>query len=180
MRIVVSGTHGSGKSTLISDFASVRPDYIRLDDPYESVDDADSAGIASFVAQFRVASARLRDEPTTSVIAERGPLDFLAYLVAFDTLGRGDTSALVHSGLSTARRAMDTVDLVVVLPADTVDVPSDEDRSLRVAMADALLELVDDADITGPARVVELSGSPEARLAALLEELDGSSSLAPI
>lgn len=180
MRIVVSGTHGSGKSTLISDFASVRPGYVRFDDPYESVDEIDFAGVASFVAQFRLACSRLLANPTTSVIAERGPLDFLAYLMALDALGRGDTSALVQSGLAVARSAMDTVDLLVVLPPETSDVPPEEDRPLRAAMADALLELIDDADVTGSARVVELAGSPERRLAELLEELDGGSSPAPI
>jgi len=180
MRIVVSGTHSSGKSTLISDFASVRPHYVRFDDPHESVGDADSAGVGSFVAQFRLACSRLLAEPATSVIAERGPLDFLAYLMAFDALGRGDTSALVQSGLAVARSAMDTVDLLVVLPPETSDVPPDEDRPLRMGMTDALLELVDDADLTGSARVVELAGSPERRLSELLEVLDEGSSPAPI
>ncbi|WP_257021659.1 hypothetical protein [Leifsonia sp. AK011] len=100
--------------------------------------------------------------------------------MALDALGRADTSALVRSGLPVARSTMDTVDLLVVLPPDTAPVAPDEDRALRGAMADALLDLVDDADVTGSARVVELSGSPERRLAELLEELDGGSSPSPI
>ena len=35
MRIVISGTHASGKSTLIADFASRRPEFEVFPDPYE-------------------------------------------------------------------------------------------------------------------------------------------------
>ena len=34
MRIVVSGTHASGKSTLIADFLAARPEYLSLGDPF--------------------------------------------------------------------------------------------------------------------------------------------------
>ena len=40
MRIVVSGTHASGKSTLISDFALRHPEFVVLPDPFEALDDA--------------------------------------------------------------------------------------------------------------------------------------------
>lgn len=83
VRIVVSGTHASGKSTLISDFASRHPEFTVLPDPFELVDEDDAVGAALFAAQLRIAADRLTDEPgRTHVIAERGPLDFLAYLLA--------------------------------------------------------------------------------------------------
>ncbi len=172
MRIVVSGTHASGKSTLISDFLQIHPEFATMGDPFDSIDDLAAAGVDSFAAQFRLASARLIDRSAgESVIVERGPLDFLAYLIALGDLGRADTSALVQSGVAPARRAMDTVDLLVVLPHDPIVVGADEDPRLRRAMADALLELVDDPDLVGSAHVVELSGSPSARVTALDELL---------
>ena len=88
MRIVVSGTHASGKSTLIADFAAAHPGYRMLPDPFELLDEAAEADAAAFVAQLRLSAARLtRLAPGDDVIAERGPLDFLAYLDALDVLG---------------------------------------------------------------------------------------------
>lgn len=125
MRIVVSGTHASGKSTLIADFAAAHPGYRVLPDPFELLDEAAGADAAGFVAQLRVSAGRLtRLERGDSVIAERGPLDFLAYL---DALGAAD---LVRAAAETTRVAMAHVDLLVVLPlsaADGIRVPADED-----------------------------------------------------
>ena len=47
MRIVVSGTHAAGKSTLVSDLALVLRGHARLPDPFELLDDDDEpAGAA--------------------------------------------------------------------------------------------------------------------------------------
>lgn len=178
MLVVVSGTHASGKSTLIAEFAALHPDFEVLPDPFELLDDADlEPGADSFVAQLRVAAARLR-EPARGVsrIAERGPLDFLAYLDALVYLRRPTrSSALFRSGLATAAAAMAQVDLLVLLPlaeADPIEVPHDEDPALRSAMNDSLLELADDPDLIGNARVVEITGSPSHRLALLEDAIE--------
>ena len=168
MRIVVSGTHATGKSTLISDFALAHPEFAVLPDPFELVDE--DLGSGSFVAQLRVSAERLLDpDLPRAVIAERGPLDFLAYLVALYELDRSTSAAaLVRREAPLAARAMAQADLLVLLPFDDrIAVPEEEDPELRDAMAQALLELADDEDLTGAARILELSGSPSARLAAL-------------
>jgi hypothetical protein len=173
MLVVISGTHASGKSTLISDFAALHPDFQVLPDPYEVLDDADvDSAMDSFSAQLQLASARLA-EPSQGAprIAERGPLDFLAYLDALVRLDRPTrSSALVRSGVATAADAMAHVDLLVLLPlteSDRIEVPADEDPELRSAMNDSLLELADDPDLVGSARVIEVTGSPSGRLAQL-------------
>lgn len=171
MRIVVSGTHASGKSTLIADFSAAHPGYEVLPDPYELLENAgDEPDAGLFLAQLGVSARRLREfRRGARIIAERGPLDFLAYLDALEALGRptrargGDSRAVE---LTTA--AMAHVDLLVVLPlGDDIRVPADEDPALRGAMDDALLELSEDPDLTGSARVIEVTGDPAARLAAL-------------
>lgn len=174
MRIVVSGTHASGKSTLIADFAAAHPGYRVLPDPFELLDEATEADSAAFVAQLRLSAARLtRLAPADDVIAERGPLDFLAYLDALDALGRsGRASDLVRAGADATREAMARVDLLVVLAPVGIGVPAEEDPALRAAMDDALREFADDPDLTGGARVIELSGSPEQRLRGLEAALD--------
>lgn len=173
MRIVVSGTHASGKSTLIADFAARHPEFTVLPDPFELVEasyDEPEAGV--FWQQLRIAAARLEElEEGTRVIAERGPLDFLAYLTALETLGRpGRSAEAPRRGYAVTAAAMADVDLLVLLPLSArnpIAVPDDEDPELREATDEALLELSDDPDLVGGATVVEVVGGPEERVAAV-------------
>jgi hypothetical protein len=172
MRVIVSGSHGSGKSTLISDFALSHPDWEVLPDPYEFVDlDAGEPSVPLFIEQLRIAAARMREPSVGHLIAERGPLDFLAYLHAMETLGRSTLPReLTEWGYDLTRLVMTEVDLLVVLPLNRVDALSigdDEDRELRDAMNMALLELADDRHLTGRAAVTEIVGSRDERLASL-------------
>lgn len=177
MRIVVSGTHASGKSTLVSDLAATLG-CPALPDPFELVDDdLDPAGAASFVAQLDVAAERLVELPhSADVVAERGPVDLLAYLAALSDLGRPSVGPVVLGRLrASTAAAMTHVDLLVVLPLDPaagIRVPEDEDPGLRDAMDARLLDLVDDDELVGPATtVVEVAGGPEERLAQALAAL---------
>ncbi|MDR6868039.1 putative ATPase [Microbacterium resistens] len=170
MRIVVSGTHASGKSTLISDFSLTQRGFAVLPDPFDEIETEDPAGVASFLAQLRVAAARLRDSPPgTDVIAERGPLDFLAYLRAVDELGRSSSAAaLAAAEEERAVAAMRHVDLLIALPlTGDIVVDDEEDPALRTAMDQALLELLDDRHLCGGATVIEVTGNTSSRLASL-------------
>lgn len=174
MRIVVSGTHASGKSTLISDFAVEHPEFTVLPDPFELVDEeGDAPSAALFASQLRVAADRLVSDPHHEpLIAERGPLDFLAYLMAWAELTGGSLDeGFRERAIARTAEALGTIDLLVVLPltaSDAIHVGADEHRELRSAMNDVLMELIDDSDLTGGRlAVVEITGSPSARLAAL-------------
>jgi hypothetical protein len=123
-----------------------------------------------FARQLRVAARRLGpDEVAGNVIAERGPLDFLAYLLALDEVTGASSSAelLERSAIVTAE-ALGYVDLLIMLPlnsADAIEVGADEDPELRTAMNDVLIDLVDDADLVGSRlKVAEVVGSPSDRL----------------
>jgi AAA domain len=171
MRIVVSGTHASGKSTLISDFAGRHPDFEVFGDVYELLDDApDEPDAATFAAQFVISAERLEDHDGGQLVVERGPLDFLAYLEALERLGRPTRGGTpTQRLLDRAAAAMAGVDVVAVLPLndrDLIEVSADEDLELRVAMNDALLDYVD-TDLIGAASVVEITGDPSDRVAAL-------------
>jgi hypothetical protein len=174
MRIVVSGTHASGKSTLIADFQARHPGFTVLPDPFELVDAAyDEPDAGVFWQQLRIAAARLEEfGPGDRVIAERGPLDFLAYLTALEALGRpGRSAEAIRRGYPVTAAAMDGVDLLVLLPLSArhpIPAPEDEDPELREAMDEALLELSDDPDLVGEGTVVaELVGDAETRVAEL-------------
>lgn len=180
MRIVVSGTHASGKSTLVSDFVMRHREFTVLPDPFELVDEAGDAPTAAlFATQLRIAADRLTDGTVGEhLIAERGPIDFLAYLVALGELnGSALDEASLRRAMARTAEALRAVDVLVVLPLTTCDpihVGSDEHLELRTSMNDALLELIDDPDLVGEhLTVAELTGDPAARLAEL-EALTGS------
>ncbi len=179
MRIVVSGTHASGKSTLVADFCAAHPEFDHLPDPFELLDEFDDQpGASSFLTQLAASARRLEGlDPHSEVIAERGPLDFLAYLVALESLGRVRLpEEVIERAEAITRAAMQHVDLVLLLPlnsADEIWVHPEEDLSLRAAMNDALLELGDDPELIGDrALTVELTGDRQARLRALESAID--------
>ena len=181
----MSGTHASGKSTLVSDLATALG-CAQLPDPYELVDDdLEPAGPESFGQQLAFAAERLVELPAgADAVAERGPLDFLAYLAALADLGRSTVSADAIAGLRVVTsEAMSHVDLLVVLPLevpDLIHVPDDEDPDLRAAMGARLLELVDDPDLVPvTTTVIEVSGRPEQRLDQAVTAVAGSSGRYP-
>ncbi|MGW9159356.1 AAA family ATPase [Microbacterium sp. NPDC055665] len=176
MRIVVSGTHASGKSTLISDFHAVHPEYRTLGDPFEDLDLEEPAGEAGFAAQLRISTVRLQESSADDdVIAERGPLDFLAYLIALERLGRSD-GALLARASRIVEESAESIDLIVVVPLDgerPIHVPDDEDPELREAMDQALQEIADDLEHDDVVRVITVGGDAASRLRAVLAAVAG-------
>jgi hypothetical protein len=179
VRIAVSGTHCSGKSTLVDDFLAAHRDYVHEPEPYEWLEDVYGESAAAepdaedFYRQLQFSVERLGNYETGArVIAERSPLDFLAYILALDDLGRtGRDCALIASATEVAAAGMAHVDLLVLLPLNTTDgisAPDEEDLELREAMNDHLLDLVatDPYSLLASGRplVVELHGRRHARL----------------
>jgi len=176
MRIVVSGTHASGKSTLVSAFADAHPEFTVLPDPFEHIDAAaERPGAETFAAQLAITARRLLATDDRPLIAERGPIDFLAYLDALDVLGRGEYAReLFDRGVLPTARAMATVDLLVLLPLDYgIRVAREEDPLLRAATDDALRDLAEDPDVIGDTPVIELVGPLPRRLAQLEDAITG-------
>ncbi len=181
MRIAISGTHCSGKSTLAGDFLAAHRDYVHEPEPWEWLVEVYNESLseepdgADFYRQLEVSVERLRTYRTGArVIAERCPVDFLAYLLALDDLGRDRRAkSLVEGAAEVARLGMEHVDLLIVLPledADGIDAPESEDLELRDAMNDRLLELIAGNEydlLRASLRVVEVQGGRKRRLAAL-------------
>lgn len=166
VRIAISGTHASGKSTLIGDFVHLHRSFTVVDEPYVFLDPATGgADVSSFLRQLFVSIELFRDSTVDGdAIFERSPLDFVAYLAALATLGR---PALSRSELAEvfdrAATALRYIDMLAVLPLDRhlqlhLD---DEDEDLRGAMDCELLDLLADVECELP--VVEIAGSREFR-----------------
>ena len=180
MRIAISGTHGSGKTTLAEDFLAAHRDYLHEPEPYEWLEDvygeamSEEPAADDFWRQLEISVDRLSSHPPGArVIAERSPLDFLAYLLALHDLGREPRDCeRITSAAELAAAGLAHVDLLVVLPLDDgIAIPDSEDLALRDAMNERLLELITADDYAlfagGTPRVVEVQGDRAARLRAL-------------
>ncbi len=179
MRIAVSGTHGSGKSTLVEDFVVAHREYVHEPEPYEWLQEvygeaaAEEPGVDDFYRQLELSVERLREYgPGANVIAERSPLDFLAYILALIELGRaGRDCALSASAVEVAASGLAHLDLLVLLPLNATDgiaAPLDEDVELREEMNDRLMDLIASDPyslfIAGRPRVIEVHGTRQQRL----------------
>jgi AAA domain-containing protein len=191
MRIAVSGTHCTGKSTLIDEFLLAHPDFVHEPEPYTALQD-DYGEVFSaepceddFYRQLEFNVERLRSHRVGErVIFERCPADFVAYLLALRDLGRGANSRATEEALGLAKQAIVLLDLIVFLPLD--DKPlrvmaESEDRELRCAVDRHLIGILCDDEFgffnqRNP-MILEARGSTAGRLRtieATLEARPGS------
>jgi hypothetical protein len=156
MKVAISGTHCSGKSTLIDEFLLAHPDFAHEPEPYEALQEEYNETFAAdpcaedFYRQLEYNVGRLLHYGAGDrVIYERSPADYLAYMLALAQLGRDpDASRVLKNSLDMVRDAVPLLDVVVFLPAEDLysEVSDSEDPELRSAM-DTSLEgiLIDDA-----------------------------------
>ena len=188
MRIAVSGSHCSGKTTLVEDFLERHPDYAHEPEPYEWLAEAQGAAFSAELCatdvwqQLELSAERLSSPPPGSrVIAERCAIDFLAYLEALLHLGREDTSRMLDEARDLVRRGLNALDLLVVLPLndeDGIETPESEDPELREAMNLSLLEIIEsewEELSAGKVRLVEIRGTRQQRLVAFESALASAS-----
>ena len=162
MRIAVSGSHCTGKSTLIDEFLVAHPDFIHEPEPYtvlvEELGEEFSAEpcVEDFLRQLEFNVQRLTQHtPGTRVIYERCPIDFLAYI---ECLTRADTDLVAR-----VSAAMQHLDLIVYLPIDnSIGVDEDEFPKLRKAV-DRRLSVIYREDEFGIS-VIEATGPTKNRL----------------
>lgn len=175
MRIAVTGTHGTGKTTLIGDFVAAHPGYESVPEPYWLLDQRDmpfaDGPTAADLEQQLHQSCRLILEHAgeRDVVFDRCPLDFLAYL---DIVSADEGFEWLPQGSLLGRidRALATLDLVVFVPLlqrDEIEVPIEYpklrarvDRRLKAMLRQDDLGLLQD----GP-RILEVSGTRAGRVA---------------
>ena len=176
MRIGISGTHGTGKTTLAEELCAHLPGHITADEPYYLLEEEGyEFGFPPSPDDYRALLARslqslTEPSPLPGVIFDRTPLDYLAYLAATgaDAEREADTAAL-----KPALASLDLLVITVITPETERLLPTPELPELREAMNDALLELVyaDPLDAWPDLPVLELDGPLDARLPAVLAAL---------
>jgi AAA domain len=179
MRVGISGTHGTGKTTLAGELCAHLPGHELADEPYYLLEDeGHEFAFPPSPEDYRALLARslrsLGSPPRPpAVVFDRTPLDYLAYLAATGA----DPSA--EAGSAVLRPAFASLDLLVITPITPQTeqfLPAAELPGLRSQMNDALLELVygDPLDAWGDVPVLELTGPLDGRLDAVLAALGQS------
>lgn len=182
MRIAVSGSHSTGKSTLIEAFLAERPHYAHEPEAYELLADEismtpaegpDFEGLTALIELTVLVLANY--QPGDAVIFERSPVDYLAYAAVTHGMTRAERQDLLDTHLPTVQDAVRQLDLIVLLPVSSRGVAGreGEDEGFRQRVDEALRQALvdDDYDLFsdhGAAVVLELSPSPGEQLAELL------------
>ena len=181
MRIAVSGSHSTGKSTLIAAFLARCPHFGEEPEAFELLGDEitllpgegpDIDGLVALIEHTIDLVAGY--EPGAAVVFERSPVDYLAYAVVSESIPAAERVTFVERYAPAVREAIRHLDLVVLLPITSV-IPArpEDDEGFRDRVDDALRSaLIDDEHdlFDGPAapRVVELSTYPGRWLAELV------------
>ncbi len=180
MRIAVTGTHGSGKTTLIEDFVAAHPAYEAVAEPYWSLAErgalfAAKPDIADFEAQLAESCRLILETRGDNVVFDRCPLDFLAYL---DVVSADEGSEWLPQGklLTRLSRALANLDLIVFIAlAQPDDIKTPIEHPTLRRRVDARLKAMIRNDelglLAGRARVVEVTGTRERRVAGVEEEM---------
>lgn len=175
MRIAISGTHRSGKSTLIDELSSVLPDHVRVDEPYLRMEEdghefSHPPSLEDFEAQLEHSIEALC-EVRKHALFDRCPLDFLAYAAVHE-----DADAFDLDGwLPEVRAALETLDLIVFVPIEAKDrivfSPDADEEDSRGRVDEKLRELLLDDPFELDVEVLEVAGSAQSRARAVLERI---------
>ena len=87
MRIAISGTHFSDKSTLVETLSEALPEYTTVEEPYhllqeEGYEFAELPSLEDFELQMERSIENL-DGSASNIIFDRCPADILGYLLSY-------------------------------------------------------------------------------------------------
>jgi hypothetical protein len=180
MRVGISGTHGTGKTTLAGALCQRLPGYALADEPYYLLaDEGYEFGFPPSPEDYRALLARSVQSlcsPLPAIVFDRTPLDYLAYLAAIGADPAAIGADPADDAAAALQPAFASLDLLVItmITAETERVlPPAELPALRSQMNDALLDLVHDdpLDAWPDLPILELDGPLDARLPAVLAAL---------
>jgi AAA domain len=177
MRVGISGTHGTGKTTLAQALCARLPGHVAADEPYYLLaEQGYEFGFPPSPEDYRALLARSVRSLTAAgelpgVVFDRTPLDYLAYLAA---VGADPVEQASAAALRPAFASLDLLVITVITPETERVLPAAEMPRLRAEMNDALLELVYDDPLNawGDIPVLELSGRLDSRPDEVLAALD--------
>jgi AAA domain len=183
MRVGISGTHGTGKTTLAGALCARLPGHVVADEPYYLLEEEGyEFGFPPSLEDYRALLARsvqtLSSSRRPGIVFDRTPLDYLAYLAA---IGADPADEAGAAALQPAFASLDLLAITVITPETEQVLPAAEMPRLRSDMNDALVELVHDDPLNAweDIPVLELDGPLDRRLDAVLAALDQARRLRP-
>ncbi|MGC1456486.1 MAG: AAA family ATPase [Nitrospirota bacterium] len=178
MRIAISGTHFSGKSTLVEALSEVLPHYTAIEEPYyllaeEGYEFAELPSLEDFEHMLERSIENLV-ESVQNVIFDRCPADILGYL-----LTHADAEAFdLEKWLPRVKTALRKLDLIVFLSIEKPDrivLPLSQDAAYRLRVDEEFQELILGDSFDFEVDVLEVTGSPQARLERVLAHIRNGS-----
>jgi hypothetical protein len=176
MRVGISGTHGTGKTTLAGALCARLPGHVMADEPYYLLEEQGHEfefppSLEDYRALLACSVRCLNSPPLSGVVFDRTPLDYLAYLAA---TGADPADDVGTAALRSAFASLDLLVVTLITPETEQVLPPAELPGLRSRMNDALLELVHDDPLNAweDIPVLELDGPLDGRLGAVLAALD--------
>jgi hypothetical protein len=171
MRIAISGTHFSGKSTLVEALSEALPQYVVVEEPYSLLEEeghlfADPPSLEDFELQLERAIENM-DESGQDMIFDRCPADILGYILAHHDVNAFD----LEQWLPRVRAAVQKLDVIVFLPLEEPDrivLPSSQDAAYRQRVDDELKDILQDDPFNFEVDVLEVSGSLQMRAGRVL------------
>jgi hypothetical protein len=160
VRIAVSGTHFSGKSTLVEELSAALPGYLNVEEPYYLL--MEEGHEFDFELQLE-RSIELLSGSEPDVIFDRCPIDMLGYLLVHP-----DADAFhLEKWLPRVQAAIDTLDLIVFLPVeerDRIALPPSQDAGFRLDVDQQLKEIFLDNSLDLEMNVLEVTGALHERV----------------
>ncbi len=174
MRIAISGTHFSGKSTLVEALSEELPQYTTVDEPYhllqeEGYEFAESQSLEDFEQQLERSIENL-EESAPNVIFDRCPADILGYLLVHTDVDAFDLEAW----LPRVQAAIGKLDLMVFLPIEEPErivLPFSQDAEYRQQVDEKLREIILENPFNFEVDVLEVTGSPNKRVERVLAHI---------
>jgi len=172
MRLAVSGSHNTGKTTLIEALIRAMPEYKLVDEPYRLLEDegvqfAHTPSLADFELQLdrSIESITQRDG---NCVFDRCPADFLAYCLR----DHDSPSFQVAQWLPRVRHAMKLLDLIVLVPVEQPDrISFSEHARLRRRVDEEIREILLEDRWDFASEVLEVTGTVRERADLVLDYL---------
>jgi len=171
MRIAISGTHFTGKSTLVEALSEALPQYTIIDEPYhilqeEGYEFAEMPSIEDFELQLE-RSIESMDERAPNIIFDRCPADILGYLLSHTNVEAFDLAEWLPR-IQTAIRKLDLLVFLPIEEPDRIVLPSSQDAAYRQRVDEKLKEIILENLFDFEVDVLEVTGSPKMRVERVL------------